>query len=182
MSPRFPNPLTAEEKNMSFIKLTDLDLAGKRVLIRADLNVPVKDGKVTSDARITASMPTIEHCLKAGAKVMVMSHLGRPDRGRVHGGRLAQAVAEDMSRQARQEVRLIRDYLDGGFDVADGELVLLENVPLQQGREEGQRRPPEEIRRAVRRLRDGRLRHRAPRPGSTHGVAKFAPSPAPASC
>ncbi len=67
---------------MSFIKLTDLDLAGKRVLIRADLNVPVKDGKVTSDARITASMPTIEHCMKAGAKVMVMSHRGRPWKGR----------------------------------------------------------------------------------------------------
>jgi len=66
---------------MSFIKLTDLDLAGKRVLIRADLNVPVKDGKVTSDARITASMPTIEHCMKAGAKVMVMSHRGRPEEG-----------------------------------------------------------------------------------------------------
>jgi phosphoglycerate kinase len=63
---------------MSVIKLTDLDLKGKRVLIRADLNVPVKDGKVTSDARISASMPTFEHCLKAGAKVMVMSHLGRP--------------------------------------------------------------------------------------------------------
>ena len=66
---------------MSFIKLTDLDLAGKRVLIRSDLNVPVKGGKVTSDARITASMPTFEHCMKAGAKVMVMSHLGRPEEG-----------------------------------------------------------------------------------------------------
>jgi phosphoglycerate kinase len=66
---------------MSFIKLTDLDLAGKRVLIRSDLNVPVKNGKVTSDARITASMPTFEHCLQAGAKVMVMSHLGRPEEG-----------------------------------------------------------------------------------------------------
>ena len=66
---------------MSFIKLTELDLAGKRVLIRADLNVPVKDGKVTSDARISASMPTIEHCLKAGAQVMLMSHLGRPTEG-----------------------------------------------------------------------------------------------------
>ena len=63
---------------MAFIKMTDLDLAGKRVLIRADLNVPVKDGKVTSDARITASMPTIEHAMQAGAKVMVMSHRGRP--------------------------------------------------------------------------------------------------------
>ena len=67
---------------MSFIKLTDLDLSGKRVLIRADLNVPVKDGKVTSDARITASMPTIEHCMKAGAKVMVISHRGRPKKAR----------------------------------------------------------------------------------------------------
>ena len=64
-----------------FIRMTDLDLKGKRVFIRADLNVPVKDGKVTSDARITASMPTIEHCLKAGAKVMVTSHLGRPEEG-----------------------------------------------------------------------------------------------------
>ena len=65
----------------NFIRMTDLDLAGKRVLIRADLNVPVKDGKVTSDARITASMATINHCLKAGAKVMVTSHLGRPEEG-----------------------------------------------------------------------------------------------------
>ena len=70
---------------MSFIKLTDLDLAGKRVLIRADLNVPVKDGKVTSDARITASMPTVEHCARAGAKVMVMSHRGRPEEGNAFG-------------------------------------------------------------------------------------------------
>jgi phosphoglycerate kinase len=75
----------------SFKRLTDFDLAGKRVFIRADLNVPVKDGKVTSDARITASMPTIEHCLKAGAKVMVTSHLGRPEEGVYHRGKLAQA-------------------------------------------------------------------------------------------
>ncbi|MFY9973884.1 MAG: phosphoglycerate kinase, partial [Chromatiaceae bacterium] len=66
---------------MSFNKLADLDLAGKRVLIRSDLNVPVKNGKVTSDARISASMPTFKHCLDAGAKVMVMSHLGRPEEG-----------------------------------------------------------------------------------------------------
>ena len=67
---------------MSVIKMTDLDLAGKRVLIRQDLNVPVKDGKVTSDKRIRASMPTIEHCIKAGARVMLMSHLGRPTEGK----------------------------------------------------------------------------------------------------
>ena len=66
---------------MAFIKLTDLDLVGKRVLIRADLNVPVKDGKVTSDARIVASLPTIRHCMEAGARVMVMSHRGRPEEG-----------------------------------------------------------------------------------------------------
>ena len=66
---------------MSIIKMTDLDLAGKRVLIRQDLNVPIKDGKVTSDKRIRASLPTIEHCVKAGARVMIMSHLGRPTEG-----------------------------------------------------------------------------------------------------
>ena len=85
---------------MAFIKLTDLDLAGKRVLIRADLNVPVKDGKVTSDARITASMPTIEHCAKAGAKVMVMSHRGRPEEGKMDEENLlsrASQAAEVMS-------------------------------------------------------------------------------------
>ena len=82
---------------MAFIKLTDLDLAGKRVLIRADLNVPVKDGKVTSDARISASMPTIEHCMKAGAKVQVMSHRGRPEEGKVDDENSMQPIAEDMS-------------------------------------------------------------------------------------
>jgi hypothetical protein len=82
--------------------LSDFDLAGKRVFIRADLNVPVKDGKVTSDARITASMPTIEHCLKAGAKVMVTSHLGRPRRGRVHRGKFASAGGRCHVRQAGQ--------------------------------------------------------------------------------
>mgnify|MGYP002067238428 CR=1 FL=1 len=80
---------------MSFIKLTDLDLAGKRVLIRADLNVPVKDGKVTSDARITASMPTIEHCMKAGAKVMVMSHRGRPEEGVADEENSMQQIADE---------------------------------------------------------------------------------------
>jgi len=118
---------------MAFIKLTDLDLAGKRVLIRADLNVPVKDGKVTSDARITASMPTVEHCLKAGAKVMVMSHRGRPEEGKVDEENSMQPIAEDMSAKLGREVRLIKDYLNGGFDVAGGEVVLLENVRFNAG-------------------------------------------------
>ena len=78
---------------MSVIKMMDLDLAGKRVLIRQDLNVPIKDGKVTSDKRILASLPTIEHCMKAGAKVMVMSHLGRPTEGEYSEELEAEATA-----------------------------------------------------------------------------------------
>lgn len=118
---------------MSFIKLTDLDLAGKRVLIRADLNVPVKDGKVTSDARITASMPTIEHCMRAGAKVQVMSHRGRPEEGKVDDENSMQPIADDMSAKLGKEVRLIKDYLENPPEVADGECVLFENVRFNPG-------------------------------------------------
>jgi phosphoglycerate kinase len=118
---------------MSFIKLTDLDLSGKRVLIRADLNVPVKDGKVTSDARITASMPTIEHCMKAGAKVMVMSHRGRPEEGKVDEENSMQPIADDMSAKLGKEVRLIKDYLENAPEVAEGECVLFENVRFNTG-------------------------------------------------
>ena len=118
---------------MSFIKLTDLDLAGKRVLIRADLNVPVKEGKVTSDARITASMPTIEHCLKAGAKVMVTSHLGRPTEGEWSPEVSLQPVADNIAARLGRPVRLIRDWVDGGFEVAPGELVVLENCRVNKG-------------------------------------------------
>jgi phosphoglycerate kinase len=118
---------------MAFIKLTDLDLAGKRVLIRADLNVPVKDGKVTSDARITASMPTIEHCAKAGAKVQVMSHRGRPEEGKADEENSMQPIAEDLSAKLGKEVRLIKDYLDNAPEVADGEVVLFENVRFNAG-------------------------------------------------
>jgi len=118
---------------MAFIKLTDLDLAGKRVLIRADLNVPVKDGKVTSDARITASMPTIEHCMKVGARVQVMSHRGRPEEGKVDDENSMQPIAEDMSAKLGTEVRLIKDYLDSAPEIADGECVLFENVRFNAG-------------------------------------------------
>ncbi len=118
---------------MAFIKLTDLDLAGKRVLIRADLNVPVKDGKVTSDARITASMPTIEHCANAGAKVMVMSHRGRPEEGKVDEENSMQPIADDMSAKMGKEVRLVKDYLDHAPEIADGEVVLFENVRFNIG-------------------------------------------------
>ena len=160
---------------MSFIKLTDLDLAGKRVLIRADLNVPVKDGKVTSDARITASMPTMEHCAKAGAKVMVMSHRGRPEEGVVDEENSMQPIADDMSAKLGKEVRLIKDYLDNAPEVADGEIVLFENVRFNTG----EKKDNEELAKKYASLCDVFVMdafgtaHRAQ--ASTHGAGKFAP-------
>jgi len=103
---------------MHYIKMTDLDLQGKRVLIRADLNVPVADGKVTSDARITASMATIEFAVNAGAKVMVTSHLGRPEEGVYSQENSLQSVVDVISKKLSKPVRLIKDWVDGGFDVA----------------------------------------------------------------
>jgi phosphoglycerate kinase len=161
---------------MSFIKLTDLDLAGKRVLIRADLNVPVKDSKVTSDARITASMPTFEHCAKAGAKVMVMSHRGRPEEGVVDEENSMQPIAEDMAAKLGKPVRLVKDYLDQAPEVADGEIVLFENVRFNKG--EG--KDNEELARKYAALCDVFVMdafgtaHRAQ--ASTHGAGKFAPT------
>ena len=160
---------------MSFIKLTDLDLAGKRVLIRADLNVPVKDGKVTSDARITASMPTIEHCMKAGAKVMVMSHRGRPEEGVVDEENSMQPIADDMSAKLGKSVPLVKGYLDSAPDVAEGEVVLLENVRFNAG----EKKDNEELAKKYAALCDIYVMdafgtaHRAQ--ASTHGAGKFAP-------
>ncbi|KUJ74430.1 phosphoglycerate kinase [Thiomicrospira sp. XS5] len=118
---------------MSVIKMSDLDLAGKRVLIREDLNVPVKGGKVTSDARIRASLPTIKMAAEAGAKVMLMSHLGRPTEGEYAEEFSLAPVAADLSAKLGKEVRLVKDYLDGGVDIAEGEVVLLENVRFNVG-------------------------------------------------
>ncbi len=160
---------------MSVIKLTDLDLKGKRVLIRADLNVPVKDGKVTSDARISASMATFQHCLKAGAKVMVMSHLGRPTEGEYSEENSLKPVADDLSRKLGKPVRLVKDWINGGFDVATGELVLLENVRFNKG----EKKNVDETAQKYAKLCDVFVMdafgtaHRAE--SSTHGVAKFAP-------
>ncbi|OYY96870.1 MAG: phosphoglycerate kinase, partial [Methylophilales bacterium 16-45-7] len=117
---------------MQFIKMTDLDLKGKRVFIRADLNVPVADGKVTSDARITASMPTIEFALKAGAKVMVTSHLGRPEEGVYSAENSLQPVADVMAEKLGKPVRLVKNWLapnapSDSLTVEDGQLILLEN-------------------------------------------------------
>jgi phosphoglycerate kinase len=161
---------------MSFTKLTDLDLAGKRVLIRSDLNVPVKDGKVTSDARITASMPTFEHCLKAGAKVMVMSHLGRPEEGVYSEENSLAPVAADLGAKMGREVRLVKDYLESAPEVADGELVLLENVRFNKG----EKKDNEDLSKQYAALCDVYVMdafgtaHRAQ--ASTHGAGKFAPT------
>ncbi|HEY5682472.1 MAG TPA: phosphoglycerate kinase [Sulfuricaulis sp.] len=160
---------------MSVIKLNDLDLKGKRVLIRSDLNVPVKDGQVTSDARISASLPTFQYCLKAGAKVMVMSHLGRPTEGEYSEENSLKPVADDLSKKLGKPVRLVKDWVDGGFDVASGELVLLENVRFNKG----EKKNVEETAKKYAKLCDVFVMdafgtaHRAQ--ASTHGVAQFAP-------
>ncbi len=117
---------------MSIPRMTDLDLSGKRVLIRQDLNVPVADGKVTSDQRITASIPTLKAALDAGAAVMVMSHLGRPTEGEWSEANSLAPVAARLSELLGRDVPLVKDYLDG-VDVAPGQIVLLANVRMNIG-------------------------------------------------
>ena len=161
---------------MSVIKMTDLDLAGKRVLIRQDLNVPIADGKVSSDKRIRASLPTIEQCVKAGAKVMVMSHLGRPTEGEPEEKFSLAPVAAHMSGLLGQDVRLVKDYLNGGLEVADGEVVLLENVRFNIG----EKKNDEALSKQYAALCDVYVMdafgtaHRAQ--ASTHGAGQFAPT------
>ena len=117
---------------MAVIKMSDIDLSGKRVLIREDLNVPVADGQVTSDARIQAALPTIRAALDAGAAVMVMSHLGRPTEGMPEEKFSLQPVAEHLSGLLGRTVPLVRDWIDG-VDVEPGQIVLLENVRFLEG-------------------------------------------------
>ena len=160
---------------MSVIKMTDLDLAGKRVLIRQDLNVPLKDGRVADDTRIRASLPTIEHALKAGARVMLMSHLGRPEEGVYDEKYSLRPVAEHLSGLLGREVRLVRDYLDSPPEVGEGEVVVLENVRFNKG----EKKDDEALARKYAALCDVFVMdafgtaHRAQ--ASTHGVARFAP-------
>lgn len=118
---------------MSLIKMTEIDLTGKRVLIRQDLNVPIKHGRVASDKRIRASLPTIEHCVKAGAKVMLMSHLGRPTEGQPSDEFSMQPVANYLSEALGQEVRLITDYLRTSPELENGQVALLENCRFNVG-------------------------------------------------
>lgn len=158
---------------MSILRMTDLDLAGKRVLIRQDLNVPVADGKVTSDQRITASIPTIKLALEQGAAVMVTSHLGRPKEGTWSAADSLAPVAARLSELLGFDVPLVRDYLDG-VDVQPGQLVLLENCRMNVG--EG--KDDESLSQKYAALCDVFVMdafgtaHRAQ--ASTHGVIRFA--------
>lgn len=159
---------------MAIIRMKDLDLKGKRVFIRSDLNVPVKDGKVTSDARIRASLPTIEDAIKQGAKVMVTSHIGRPTEGEYNPEFSLQPVVDYLKAHVSFPVRLVKDYLDG-VDVKEGELVVLENVRFNKG--EG--KDDEALSKKYAALCDIYVMdafgtaHRAQ--ASTHGVGRFAP-------
>lgn len=159
---------------MPIINMSDLALEGKKVLIREDLNVPVKDGKVTSDARIRASLPTMKMAIEAGAKVMVMSHLGRPTEGEYDEAFSMQPVVDHLSTLLDCSVRLVKDYLDG-VEVEQGELVILENVRFNKG----EKKDDEALSKQYAALCDVYVMdafgtaHRAQ--ASTHGVGKFAP-------
>ena len=159
---------------MTVINMKDVDLTNKRVLIREDLNVPVKNGKVTSDARIRAALPTIKLALAAGAKVMVMSHLGRPTEGQYEDVYSLQPVATHLASLLGQDVPLVKDWLDG-VEVESGQLVLVENVRFNLG----EANDDDALSRKMAALCDVFVMdafgtaHRAQ--ASTHGVAKFAP-------
>ncbi|MEQ3639528.1 MAG: phosphoglycerate kinase [Alteromonas sp.] len=158
---------------MPIPSMNDMALHGQRVLIRQDLNVPVKNGKVTSDARIKASIPTIKAALDAGAAVMVMSHLGRPTEGEPAEEFSLQPVVDYLNDALDVPVKLVKDYLDG-VELSDGELVILENVRFNQG----EKKDDETLSKQYAALCDIFVMdafgtaHRAQ--ASTHGVAKFA--------
>src|SRR5580698_7789872 len=159
---------------MKVRRMADLELAGKRVLIREDLNVPVANGLVTSDARIRAALPTLQQALAAGAKVFVMSHLGRPQEGVYEEQFSLAPVAKRLGELLGKPVELRKDWLSG-LDCAPGQLVLCENVRFNKGEKKDQ----EQLARAMAALCDVFVMdafgtaHRAE--ASTHGVARFAP-------
>lgn len=159
---------------MHVLKMEDLDLAGKRVLIREDLNVPVKEGVITSDARLVAALPTIKQALQQGAAVIVCSHLGRPEEGLFSEENSLAPVAKYLTEALGQPVRLIKNYLTNGVTVNAGEVVLLENVRFNKG----EKKDSDELAQQYANLCDVFIMdafgtaHRAQ--ASTHGVAKFA--------
>ena len=160
---------------MSVIKMTDLDLKGKRVLIREDLNVPIIDGEVGDDTRIRASLPTMQRAIDAGAKVQVCCHLGRPTEGEYDEKFSLAPVARHLSKLLGKEVRLVKDYLDNAPELADGELVLLENIRFNVGEKSND----EALSKQYASLCDVYVMdafgtaHRAQ--ASTHGAGTFAP-------
>ncbi|HEL3736366.1 TPA: phosphoglycerate kinase [Stenotrophomonas maltophilia] len=159
---------------MSIVRMTDLDLSGKRVLIRQDLNVPIENGRITSEQRITASLPTLKRALEQGAAVMVTSHLGRPKEGVWSEADSLAPVAHRLSELLGREVPLVRDWVDG-VEVQPGQLVLLENCRMNVG--EG--KDDEALSKKYAALCDVFVMdafgtaHRAQ--ASTHGVIRFAP-------
>ncbi len=159
---------------MSVKLMADLDLAGKTLLIRQDLNVPIQDGVITSDVRITASLPTIKMALDAGAKVIVMSHLGRPTEGEFEEVYSLKLVAARMSQLLEKNVDVVDSWRDG-LALEDNQVVLLENVRFNVG----EKSDDESLAKAYASLCDVFVMdafgtaHRAQ--ASTHGVAKFAP-------
>jgi phosphoglycerate kinase len=159
-----------------FKRLSDLELAGKRVFIRADLNVPQDDDLlITDDTRIRASVPAIELCLKAGAAVMVTSHLGRPTEGELKAEDSLAPIAKRLEQLLKREVRLISNWVDGGFVVAPGEVVLLENCRCNKG----EKKNDDALAQKMAKLCDVYVNdafgtsHRAE--ATTEGIAKFAP-------
>ncbi len=159
---------------MTVIKMTDLDLAGKRVLIRADLNVPLKDGAVADDTRIRATLPTIKHALNVGARVLLMSHLGRPQEGTYDDKFSLRPVANALSQLLGRPVQLIKDWLSGAISTND-DIVLCENVRFNKG----EKKNDDALSKQLAALCDVFVMdafgtaHRAQ--ASPHGVAKYAP-------
>ncbi|MDQ5850307.1 MAG: phosphoglycerate kinase [Pseudomonadota bacterium] len=159
---------------MKFKRMSELDLRGKRVFIRSDLNVPIKDGRITDDTRIRASAPAIEHALRQGAAVMVTSHLGRPKEGALKAADSLKPVAERLAEILKLKVPLIKDWVDG-VDVKPGQVVMLENARANKGEKDDD----EALARKIAALADVYVNdafgtaHRAE--ATTHGAARFAP-------
>ncbi len=160
---------------MTIRNMVDLDLAGKRVLIREDLNVPLKDGKVADDSRIRASLPTITEAARRGGRVMLMSHLGRPEEGVPDDKYSLKPVADHLGQLLGKPVRLVANWLDGVPGLANGDVVLCENVRFNKG----EKKNNDDLARKMANLCDVFVMdafgtaHRAQ--ASTHGVAKYAP-------
>src|SRR5512138_953789 len=159
---------------MKFRRMSDVDLRGKRVFIRADLNVPIEDGRITDDTRIRASVPAIEQALKQGAAVMVTSHLGRPAEGALKPEDSLAPVAQRLSELLKKPVPVVKDWVNG-VEVKPGQLVVLENARANKG----EKKDDEALARKIAALADVYVNdafgtaHRAE--ATTHGAARFAP-------